>query len=435
MTERFLNHLVLYALFVEFVICLCDLQEGESHNTKVSTTQGKEVSELKRESMVRNALIFLIPTILLIIVLGVGGAQQTDPNLFHPLSQIYQTIKSYFYEPERIDDQQALYGAMEGLVEQLDDPYSEFLDPVEMEAFDDSLNGEFSGVGIEITLKDGVLTVIAPLEGTPADKAGVRAGDKIIAIDGESTEGITITEAAVKIRGETGTTVTLTVVHTDGSTEEIPIVRDTITVDSVSSKLVNDDRIAYIRLSRFDNQVVVNLDVALNGFDFDALDGVILDLRNNPGGLMNAAISVSSRFVDEGIVVSTKSRISGEQSYWSTGNVLPNLPLAVLINGGSASASEITAGAIRDHQMGILIGEQSFGKGVIQQLFTYNDGSALKLTTGEYTTPLGHTVHDIGLTPDIIITEEEDPIDIAVAWIEEHVGERMPIPLGNTESE
>ncbi len=385
--------------------------------------------------MVRRALILLIPTILLIIVLGVGGAQQTDPNLFHPLSQVYQTIKSYFYEPEQIDDQQALYGAMEGLVEQLDDPYSEFLDPADMEAFDDSLNGEFSGVGIEITLKDGILTVIAPLEGTPADRAGVRAGDQIIAIDGESTEGITLTEAAVKIRGEIGTIVTLTVLHTDGSSEEIPIVRDTITVDSVSSKPVNDGRIAYIRLSRFDNQVVVKLDVALNGFDFDVLDGVILDLRNNPGGLMNAAISVSSRFVDEGIVVSTKSRISGEQSYWSTGNVLPNLPLAVLINGGSASASEITAGAIRDHQMGILIGEQSFGKGVIQQLFKYGDGSALKLTTGEYTTPLGYTVHDVGLTPDIVVTEEEDPIDIAIAWIEDHVGERMPIPLGNAESE
>lgn len=385
--------------------------------------------------MVRSALILLIPTILLIIVLGVGGAQQTDPNLFHPLSQIYQTIKSYFYEPEQIDDQQALYGAMEGLVEQLDDPYSEFLDPAAMEAFDDSLSGEFSGVGIEITIKDGILTVIAPLEGTPADKAGVRAGDQIIAIDGESTEGITLTEAAVKIRGEIGTIVTLTVLHTDGSTEEIPIVRDTITVDSVSSKLVNDDRIAYIRLSRFDNQVVVKLDVALNGFDFDTLDGVILDLRNNPGGLMNAAISVSSRFVDEGIVVSTKSRISGEQSYWSTGNVLPNLPLAILINGGSASASEIAAGAIRDHQMGILIGKQSFGKGVIQQLFNYSDGSALKLTTGEYTTPLGHTVQGVGLTPDIVVTEEEDPIDIAIAWIEDHVGERMPIPLGSAESE
>jgi carboxyl-terminal processing protease len=377
--------------------------------------------------------MFLIPTILLIIVFGVGGAQQTDPNLFYPLSQIYQTIKSYFYEPERIDDQEALYGALEGLVEQLDDPYSEFLDPTALQNFEESLNGEFSGVGIEITLKDGVLTVIAPLEGTPADQAGVQAGDQIIAIDGESTEGITLTEAAVKIRGEAGTTVTLTVRHTDGTEEEIPIVRDTITVASVKSELLAEGRIGYIRLSRFDNNVVHELDLALNGFDLDALDGIILDLRNNPGGRLDAAISVSSRFVDEGIVVSTRSRVSGEQSYWSTGNTIPNLPLAVLINGGTASASEITAGAIRDHQMGILIGKQSFGKGVIQQLFNYRDGSALKLTTGEYTTPLGHVVQGVGLSPDITVSEDEDPIEIATAWIEDHAGIKMPISLGNKE--
>jgi len=377
--------------------------------------------------------MFLIPTILLIIVFGVGGAQQTDPNLFYPLSQIYQTIKSYFYEPERIDDQEAQYGALEGLVEQLDDPYSEFLDPTALQNFEESLNGEFSGVGIEITLKAGVLTVIAPLEGTPADQAGVQAGDQIIAIDGESTEGITLTEAAVKIRGEAGTTVTLTVRHTDGTEEEIPIVRDTITVASVKSELLAEGRIGYIRLSRFDNNVVHELDLALNGFDLDALDGIILDLRNNPGGRLDAAISVSSRFVDEGIVVSTRSRVSGEQSYWSTGNTIPNLPLAVLINGGTASASEITAGAIRDHQMGILIGKQSFGKGVIQQLFNYRDGSALKLTTGEYTTPLGHVVQGVGLSPDITVSEDEDPIEIATAWIEDHAGIKMPISLGNKE--
>jgi carboxyl-terminal processing protease len=227
--------------------------------------------------------------------------------------------------------------------------------------------------------------------------------------------------------------VTLTVRHTDGTEEEIPIVRDTITVASVKSELLAEGRIGYIRLSRFDNNVVHELDLALNGFDLDALDGIILDLRNNPGGRLDAAISVSSRFVDEGIVVSTRSRVSGEQSYWSTGNTIPNLPLAVLINGGTASASEITAGAIRDHQMGILIGKQSFGKGVIQQLFNYRDGSALKLTTGEYTTPLGHVVQGVGLSPDITVSEDEDPIEIATAWIEDHAGIKMPISLGNKE--
>jgi len=228
-----------------------------------------------------------------------------------------------------------------------------------------------------------------------------------------------------------GTTVTLRIRHKDGTEEDIPIVRSQITVQSVTSKLVDDSRILYIRLSRFDEHVVLGLDQALTSVDLDSLDGIILDMRNNPGGLLTAAISVSSRFVDQGIVVSTKSRISGEQPYWSTGNVIPDLPLAVLVNGGTASAAEITAGAIRDHDMGILIGQQTFGKGVIQQLFDYRDGSALKLTTGEYTTPDGHVVQGVGLTPDIIVPDDGDPMADATSWIEAHAGQRMPISIGS----
>lgn len=381
--------------------------------------------------MVRRALMLLAPMIVLIFVLGVGGAQQTSPDLFSPLPQVYQTIKNYFYEPERVDDQQALYGALKGLVEKLDDPYSEFFDPTDLKNFESSLEGEFSGVGIEISIKDDVLTVIAPLSGTPAEAAGIQAGDKIVQIDGESTEGITLSEAAVKIRGEIGTTVTLTVRHKDGTQEDIPVVRDKITVVALTSKLVNDDRIGYIHLSRFDSNVTLELDKALAGFDLDKLDGIILDMRNNPGGLLSAAISASSRFVDEGVIVSTKSRISGDQNYYSSGNRIPDLPLAILINGGTASAAEITAGAIRDHEMGILIGEQSFGKGVIQQVFNYADGSALKLTIGEYKTPNGYAVQGVGLTPDIEVGEDEDPLDVAITWIEEHAGTLMPIAMGD----
>jgi carboxyl-terminal processing protease len=154
-------------------------------------------------------------------------------------------------------------------------------------------------------------------------------------------------------------------------------------------------------------------------------------MRNNPGGLLSAAISVSSRFVDKGVIVSTKSRISGDQNYYSSGNRVPNLPIVILINGGTASAAEITAGAIRDHEMGILIGEQSFGKGVIQQLFNYADGSGLKLTIGEYKTPNGQAVQGVGLTPDIEVGEDEDALDIATTWIEEHAGTLMPILIGD----
>jgi len=366
-----------------------------------------------------------------LIAIALGGAQKSTDSLFSPLDQVYKYIKTYFYWPERIDNQKLLYGALKGMVQQLDDPYSEFMDPQDYEQFEESMEGKFSGVGIEITIKDGVLTVIAPLADTPAEKAGVRAGDQILEIDGESTEGITLSEASVKIRGPEGTTVTLHVRHKDGTEEDIPIVRATITVDSVSSKTVADGKIAYIRVIRFDQNVSLELDRALLGFDLDHMDGIILDLRNNPGGLLRSAISVSSRFVDKGIILTVKDRVSGDESYWSTGNTIPNLPLAVLVNGGTASAAEITAGAIRDHEMGILIGEKTFGKGVIQRMINFPDGSALKITTGEYHTPSGRAVQGVGIEPDITLAEDEDPIEVATAWIEAHAGERMPIALGN----
>jgi len=386
---------------------------------------------VRNNSIIKKALLLFIPMILLVVAIGVDGTQQTNPNLFSPLPQVYETIKNYFFQPERVDDQQALYGALKGLVEELDDPYSEFFNPSDLENFESSLEGEFSGVGIEISIKDKVLTVIAPLSGTPAEAAGIQAGDKILKIDGESTEGITLSEAAMKIRGEIGTAVTLTVLHKDDTQEDILVVRDKITVVALTSKLVDDDRIGYIHLSRFDSSVTLELDKALASFDLDKIDGIILDMRNNPGGLLSAAISVSSRFVNKGVIVSTKSRISGDQNYYSSGNKIPDLPIVILINGGTASAAEITAGAIRDHEMGILIGEQSFGKGVIQQLFNYADGSALKLTIGEYKTPNGQAVQGVGLTPDIEVGEDEDPLEIATTWIEEHVGTLMPISMGD----
>ncbi len=383
---------------------------------------------MNRLSLRRGVIVALV---VIVIALGLGGAQKSTNSIFSPIDQVYKYIKTYFYWPERIDDQKLLYGALKGMVKELDDPYSEFMDPQDYKQFEESMEGKFSGVGIEITIKDGVLTVIAPLADTPAEKAGIRAGDQILEIDGESTEGITLSEASVKIRGPEGTTVTLRVRHKDGTEEDIPIVRATITVDSVSSKTVADGKIAYIRIMRFDQNVSLELDKALLGFDLKDMDGIILDLRNNPGGLLSSAISVSSRFVDKGIILTVKDRVSGDQSYWSTGNTIPNLPLAVLVNGGTASAAEITVGAIRDHDMGILIGEKTFGKGVIQRMINFPDGSALKLTTGEYHTPNGDAVQGIGITPDIEVGEDGDPVETAIGWIETHVGERMPIAIGN----
>lgn len=373
----------------------------------------------------------LVATVLFLSILSTGVSEQpTPPDLFNPVYQIYQYIQSYYYKPESIDDQKALYGAMKGVVEQLDDPYSEFFTPEERVQFDESIEGEFTGVGIEIAIVDDVLTVITPLVGTPAEAAGVQAGDLILAIDGESTEGITLSGAAVRIRGERGTTVVLTILHEGASApEEISVVRDDITIDAVTSEIKADGDVGYVRILRFDTDTVLQLDQALASFDYDQIKGLILDLRNNPGGLMPAAISVSSRFVDEGVVLQVTDRLSGEKKYWSKGNRLPNVPLAILINRGTASAAEITAGAIRDNDMGILIGQPSFGKGVYQQVIDFPDGSALKVTAGEYFTPLGHVVNHVGLAPDIELATDEDPIEAAIQWVEEHAGSEMPMDL------
>lgn len=384
---------------------------------------------MKRHQILRRTLAVLIPTCIIVLTFAVSGVQDSSSDLFDPVYQIYQYIKSYFYQPERIDNQQALYGAMKGIVEQLDDPYSEFLDPDDKQAFEESLNGEFSGVGIEITLKDGILMVITPLVGSPAETAGMLVGDKIIAIDGDSIDGNTLTKSALKIRGEIGSTVVLTVLHEDGTTEDIAIVRDMIIVEAVKYESKEDGAIAYIRLLRFEPDTTVELDLALGTFDLANITGLILDLRNNAGGLMSEAISVANRFVDSGVVLITKDRLSGEKKYYARGNQIRNFPIAILINRGTASASEIAAGAIRDNNMGILIGEQSFGKGVFQQLIDFPDGSALKITAGEYFTPNGTVVHEVGLPPDILVEDDEDPIDIAIRWINDHAGIEMPIDI------
>jgi len=384
---------------------------------------------MKRHRILRTTLATVIPAFLLVLAFAVSGVQETPSDLFEPVYQVYQYIKSYFYQPDRIDDQQALYGAMKGIVEQLDDPYSEFYDPSDKEAFDESLNGEFNGVGIEITLEDGILTVITPLVGSPAEAAGVLAGDKILSIDGESTEGNTLTESALKIRGERETTVVLTVLHEDGVTEDISIVRDRIVVEAVQYEAKQDGEIAYIRILRFESDTTVELDQALGEFDLDAIHGLILDLRNNAGGLMSEAISVANRFVDDGVVLITEDRLSGQKKYYARGNQIRNFPVAILINRGTASASEIAAGAIRDNEMGILIGQQSFGKGVFQQMIDFTDGSALKITAGEYFTPNGTVVNGVGLPPDIVVEDDGDPVDVAIDWINSLAGTLMPIDI------
>ena len=374
---------------------------------------------------------------LLVLAIGfiaLGAGQGTD--LFSPLEDVYRLIHTYYYRADQVTDEQLLHGALRGMIESLGDSYSAFFDPEEYSRWQESLSGEYSGVGMEITIRDGKVTVVSPLPGTPAEQAGIRPGDWIQAVDGKSTEGWTLEQASMAIRGPEGTPVTLTVQHTDGTVEDITILRARIHVDPVRAEYLKEEHVGYVRLLRFDFDTPAELGKALYSFPLDELQGLILDLRYNPGGLLSAGVDVASFFIDEGVIVRTTGPSFGSRVYSSRGNSLPNLPLAVLVNEGTASASEIVAGAIQDHGAGVLVGRKTFGKGLIQEfVMRLPDGSAIKLTTGEYFTPSGHPVQDVGLNPDIAVewpeglAEGEDPdLEAALEWIHSQVAEPAKIP-------
>jgi carboxyl-terminal processing protease len=296
---------------------------------------------------------------------------------------------------------------------ELDDPYSRYLDPISFQREQENIfMGHFDGLGITVTIVDEQLTVISPIEDTPAYHAGIKANDKIMKIDGESTKGITLDEAVNILRGEKGTPVTLTIKRENiEDLLEITIIRDTITVDAVKEKLLEDEQLGYIRISTFNANTAPELKEVLNNFKEIPLEGIILDLRNNPGGLLESAIEVASQFIREGDIVQIKGRNDLTRSYKSYGHKYPDWPLVLLINKGSASASEIVAGAIQDYGRGIIVGEQSFGKGLVQQVYPLSNGSALTISTSEYYTPKGRIINNIGIKPDIIIPIEEERED------------------------
>ena len=380
--------------------------------------------------MRRSFLIALLVTSL------VAWAADRSQDLFSPLQQVYQLIKTYYYRAEEVDDQTLLHGALRGMIDALGDPYSTFFDPEEYARWQESLRGEYSGVGMEITIRDGKITVVSPLPGTPAEQAGIRPGDWIMEVDGQSTEGWTLEEASSHIRGPEGVPVTLTVQHPDGTVEEITIVRARIHVDPVRVEYLEEERVAVLRLLRFDHQAPSQLREALLELPLSQLKGIVLDLRYNPGGILASAVEVASIFIDHGLIVKTAGPAYGDREYFSRGNTFPNLPLAVLVNEGTASAAEIVAGAIQDHGVGVLIGRQTFGKGLIQEfVMQLPDGSMVKLTTGEYFTPNGSPVQDVGLTPDIPVEwpeevpEGEDPdLARALEWIREQTGAPVGSP-------
>jgi carboxyl-terminal processing protease len=334
------------------------------------------------------------------------------------LTEVIRKIEKSYVEPQ--DAQKLIHGAIKGMVQSLD-PHSSFLTKEEHQDLLIETKGSFSGVGIEITVRDNFLTVVSPIEGTPAYKAGIQAGDRIIKIDGKPTADMTLPEAVKGIRGEKGTKVNLTIMR-EGADKplEFSLTRDLIPIKSVRTYLLTPE-IAYVRITNFQSKTAKDLAASLKEIETEQeLKGLILDLRNNPGGLLSQAIEVSDLFLNAGVIVSTKGRDSSQDLHATAHKeeVERNYPIIALVNGGSASAAEIVAGALQDNKRAIILGTKTFGKGSVQTIIPLSDGSGLRLTTAVYYTPNGRSIQASGISPDIDLKfipppgEEKEDTDV-----------------------
>lgn len=321
-------------------------------------------------------------------------------------------IRSEYVEPAEMKD--LIYGALEGMLSSLD-PYSQFMDPDTYNEVKVDTEGVFGGLGIEITIKDGLLTIITPLDDTPAYLVGLKAGDRIVKIEGEVTRKITLLEAVKKLRGEPGSEVKITIMREgEGRLLDFTIERAIIKIKSVKGTKIIEDNIGYIRITEFQENTPRDLEKSLKDLESQHMEGLILDLRNNPGGLLDVAVQVVDKFIEkEKIIVTTQGRMKNQNlKFKSVASAHPRYPLVVLVNGGSASGSEIVAAAIQDHKRGILLGTKTFGKGSVQTIIPLRDGSALRLTTSKYFTPNGLTIHDKGVIPDIVVEFKEGKVSL-----------------------
>ncbi len=346
---------------------------------------------------------------LLAVTHGVWAEREADRSARVPLEDL-QTFTEVFSRLKRdyvedVSDEELLQNAIRGMVSNLD-PHSSYLDADEYGRLREGTEGEFGGLGIEVGLENGFIEVIAPIDDTPAKRAGIQAGDMITRLDGQSVKGMSLQEAVDAMRGEPGTEITLTVIREGAERPlEINIERAVIKVESVKSRLL-EPGFGYLRISQFQNRTGEQALPAVHRLKGEAareLRGLVLDLRNNPGGLLDAAVAIADAFLDDGRIVYTEGRVErAEMSFDATpGDVLGGAPVVVLINGGSASASEIVAGALQDHRRAVIMGRPSFGKGSVQSILPLPEGAALKLTTARYYTPSGRSIQAEGIEPDI----------------------------------
>lgn len=350
----------------------------------------------------------------------------TDFSLFW---DAYGELHQYFVDPSKIDNQKVLYGAIDGMTKSLGDPYTDFFNPSQAQIFQQDLSGSFEGIGVEIGIKKDLLTVIAPLPGTPGEKSGLKSGDIILKIDGKDATQMTADEAVNLIRGPKGTSVTLNIFRDSWtSAKDIKITRDTIKVDTIKWKLKNND-VAYIKINEFGQTLPSDFKKAALEILQSPAKKIVLDLRGNPGGYLDVAQTVAGWFLQPGQTVTMEDFGSkkAKQNYLAQGNAaLANYPIVVLMDQGSASASEILAGALRDDRKVQLIGTKSFGKGSVQEVINLNGGSFLKITIAKWLTPKGNSISEVGLSPDIKVNitdqdvqAQKDPqLDKAIQIVE-----------------
>ncbi len=331
--------------------------------------------------------------------------------------QTWNTIKNEHVDRNAIDEKDMFYGSLKGMTESLDDPYTTFLDPQDVKEFMDDLSGSFEGIGAEVGIRDDMVTIIAPLSGMPADKAGLRSGDKIYSIDGVSTVNMSLNEAVRKIRGDKDTEVVLTIIR-EGEDKpfDVSVTRGTIVIESVSWEK-KDNGIYLIEISNFHEDTISLFNEAVLEILNNDPEGIILDLRNNPGGYLDTAIDVASEWIVEGPVLIEEMSDGKRKEYFAQGLArLKGIETVVLVNQGSASGSEIVAGALRDYKLATVVGEQTFGKGSVQNLKPLLDGSSLKVTVATWYTPQGDYINEKGVEPDVELEmtledyeEERDP--------------------------
>jgi carboxyl-terminal processing protease len=383
------------------------------------------------EQYPRRRFWLLGPMIVIAIVFGVlvgkgwertGHATETYEEL-KTFSEVLTQVQKNYVDETKVKD--LVQGAIRGMLSTLD-PHSAYMTPEMYKEMQVETKGEFGGVGIQIGVKENRLAVIAPIEGTPAHRAGIKAGDFITKVNDESTKDLTLMDAVQKMRGPKGTKVNLTV-QRDGTADplQFTLVRDTIKIESVKSKLL--DNIGYVRLTQFQEATGRDLSKALKQFKEQKVQGTVLDLRNNPGGLLTAAVEVSEQFLPSGkLVVYTKGRESKKDEWFAKGkDQMEDAPMIILVNEGSASASEIVAGALQDWGRAVIVGTTSFGKGSVQTILPLGDGSGLRLTTAKYYTPKGRSIQSTGITPDIVVKVQ--PVAVAKAG-EGKTGEKEADP-------